>query len=170
MKKFRIIFPIAFIVTVLDHASKWWIDTRMAIGDVMTIIPSYFDIVHWRNKGSAFGFLAGAHDGFRVPFFYITAAAALLFLLYYIASTPASRKGILSALGLIVGGALGNIIDRIWRGSVVDFLYFHWKESVWTPIIFGKSYYIPLGWPAFNVADSAITVGVTILLLASLKK
>ena len=167
-EKLTLIVPIALAVVVIDHLSKWWVDTTLAIGDAIAVCPQFFDIVHVRNFGAAFGFLADASDGFRVPFFYVTTIAALLFLIYYVANTPSTAKGTLTSLGLIFGGAVGNIADRIARGSVVDFLHLHWRDAIWTPTLFGSTYVIPLSWPSFNVADMAISVGVVLLLIFSI--
>ncbi len=168
--KWRLVFGLSLFVVLLDHASKYWIVQTLFVGEEIPILKHFFEIAHVRNTGSAFGFLANAPAAIRQPFFYVTSAIAFIFLFYYLANTPRAFRGTLTALSLILGGAIGNITDRFMRGSVVDFLHFHWKDAVWTPTLLGKSFYIPLAWPAFNVADMAITSGVVLWLIASVRK
>lgn len=170
MKKYHLILIIVVLIGGLDHLTKWWIDTHFPIGSQMPVWPGFFDIVHWRNTGAAFGFLSDTHDSFRIPFFYISSAAALTFILYYLFKTHLTQRGVLISLSMILGGALGNIIDRILRGSVVDFLFFHWKDAVWTPTLFNRTTLIPLSWPAFNIADAAISIGVVVLLILTVRE
>lgn len=169
MKKLFILLSIALLVVTFDSASKWWIDHHLMVGERIPIIDGIFDIVHVQNRGAAFGLFSNASESVRRPFFYTTSIAALLFLLYYFVTTPTEESSTLAALSLVLGGAIGNVSDRILRGSVVDFLSVHWYDTVWTPTILGSSLYIPLDWPAFNVADSAITVGVFGLLATAFR-
>lgn len=169
-RKLAIVFPIAILVLSLDHLSKWWIDTHLSLADQIIVWQGFFEIVHVRNRGAAFGFMSDASDAWRIPFFYLTSIGALLFLLYYLMHTSEKHKMTLISLGFIIGGAIGNVSDRALRGSVVDFLRFHWEDKVWTPYFLGHSFFVPLSWPAFNVADSAITVGVIVLLISGFKK
>lgn len=168
--KLKLILPIILVVVVLDHLTKWWIVANMSIGDSFPVIEGFFDIVHVRNRGSAFGFLSDWHSPLRDWFFYAIALAALIFLFYYIRSVELTDRITLYALAFILGGAAGNVIDRIFRGSVVDFLSVHWRDVVWSLEVFGKPFIIPLVWPAFNVADSAITVSVTVLVILNIRR
>jgi signal peptidase II len=146
------IFLILFVV-LADQLTKLWIMHSLPLYGKRIIIPGFFNLVHVTNTGAAFGLLAGEHALWRQVFFVGVALVALgaIFLVYRQTKT----KGLVFtiAVGLIAGGAVGNLIDRIRFGAVVDFLDFY-----------VKNYH----WPAFNVADSAITVGVGLFLAASI--
>jgi signal peptidase II len=146
------IFLILFVV-LADQLTKLWIMNSLPLFGKRIIIPGFFNLVHVTNTGAAFGLLAGEHALWRQVFFIVVALVALtaIFFAYHQVRT----KGLLftGAVGLIAGGALGNLIDRIRFGAVVDFLDFYIQNY---------------HWPAFNVADSAITVGVGLFLAASL--
>ena len=107
-----------------------------------------------RNQGAAWGMLSDAKDHFRVPFFFLVTAVALVAISFYFRATPPHHKLARYALALIFSGAIGNFIDRVRLGYVIDWIDVHWR-------IFGWEYYFP----NFNVADSAITVGVVFLLV-----
>jgi signal peptidase II len=140
-------------VVLADQLTKLWIMQSLPLYGKRIIIPGFFNLVHVTNTGAAFGLLAGEHALWRQVFFVVVALVALaaIFFAYHQVKT----KGLLftGAVGLIAGGALGNLIDRIRFGAVVDFLDFYIKNY---------------HWPAFNVADSAIFVGVCLFLAASL--
>ncbi len=143
---------ISAIVIALDLFTKHLIQGAFAYGEQLKI-TSFFDIVHYHNEGAAFGFLNNA-GGWQKWFFTAIAAIAAIVITYLIRKNT-SQKLFCFGLALVLGGALGNLYDRITLGYVVDFLNFHWNDHVF---------------PAFNVADSAISVGVAILLLDSFKK
>lgn len=168
-KKLRIIFILAAVVLVLDHLTKWLIVREIPMGVEISVINGFFDIVHGRNTGAAFGFLSTWHSPFKNWFFYGVGITAVVFLYHFTRSLKDEDKVSLTAVGLVFGGALGNIIDRVMRGSVVDFLSFHYHHMAWTPSFFGTHFIVPLTWPAFNVADSAITVAVILLLWQNFK-
>lgn len=168
-KKLRLISILAVTVLVLDHLTKWLIVRDVPMGVEIPVIPGFFDIVHGRNTGAAFGFLSAWHSPLKNWFFYGVGIAALIFLYQFTRTLKDNDKISLIAVGLVLGGALGNIIDRAIRGSVVDFVSFHYYDAVWTPSFFGYNFIVPLTWPAFNVADSAITVAVCLLLWQNLK-
>ncbi len=134
------------LVVVLDQISKLWINDRFVYGEVFTVF-SVFDLVHWHNEGAAFSFLADFGGAQRWLFTGIALAASgwIVWLL----SKHAEQKLFAFALSLILGGALGNLIDRMAYGYVIDFLLFHWNEHTF---------------PAFNLADSAITCGAGLLI------
>jgi signal peptidase II len=142
---------ISAIVVVVDLYSKHLIQQAFALGDKLPM-TSFFDLVRYHNEGAAFSFLADA-GGWQKWFFTAIAIVASIFIFYLLRK---HHKEKLFSLGLafVLGGALGNLYDRVTLGYVVDFLSFHIDD---------------LYWPAFNVADSAITVGVGILLLDSFK-
>jgi signal peptidase II len=143
-------YLIALGVIALDQASKQVIIRTLRLGQGIPVIPGFFDIVFVLNPGAAFGFLATLPESVRNPFFIaISAAAAVLILLYHV--RYAQQRGLAGfALALILGGAVGNLLDRLRYGMVVDFLDVHIYQY---------------HWPAFNIADSAISVGVALMLL-----
>ena len=135
------------LVVVLDQWSKWWVSQHLTLGQVVPV-SSFFSLVYWVNKGAAFGVLSGAGEWGRV-FLLILAGLMVVGLFIWICQLPKHQSALVLPLSLIIGGAVGNIIDR-WRLShVVDFLFFHYHR---------------FSWPAFNVADSFICVGVFSLL------
>lgn len=143
-------YYVALTVILLDQATKLAIVQALRLGQGIPVIPGYFDIVFVLNPGAAFGFLATLSEGVRNPFFIlITVVAASLIVFYHIRFLHTHRLPSV-ALGLILGGAIGNLIDRLRYGMVVDFLDFHVSRY---------------HWPAFNVADSAISIGVGLMLL-----
>lgn len=137
---------IAAWVIVLDHLSKWWISSTM---DFQQTIPvwSFFSLVRVHNYGAAFSFLADAGGWQR--WFFIAIGAVATVIIVQLLRKHADEPRMAWALALILGGALGNVIDRVVLGYVVDFLFFHYRG---------------FAWPAFNLADSAISVGAAILI------
>jgi signal peptidase II len=166
--KLKHVFIVAAIVLVLDHLTKWLIVAYVPQGSEVTVINGIFDIVHGRNTGAAFGVMSAWDNAHKNWFFYAMGIVAGIFLFNYLKSVPESDKVSITALGFILGGALGNITDRMLRGSVVDFLSFHYYDRVASFSIFGQNWLFPLTWPAFNVADSAISTAVVILILKGL--
>lgn len=149
----------------LDQLTKAWILKQLPEGGSIPIISGFFDIVHVRNPGAAFGSFGSLPDSIRLPFFYLTSLIALGILLFYFFRMRYERSTLHLYLSMILGGALGNIFDRLLHGEVIDFLSFHWQER-WSTLAFGDFYWrFKWEWPAFNVADSAITVGVLCLIL-----
>jgi len=143
-------YYVALTVILLDQATKLVIVEALRVGQGIPVIPGFFDIVFVLNPGAAFGFLATLSEGVRSPFFIlITVVAVILIVFYHTRFLHADRLASV-ALGLILGGAIGNLIDRLRYGMVVDFLDFHVSRY---------------HWPAFNVADSAISIGVGLMLL-----
>lgn len=139
---------IAVAVLVLDRLSKWIIATRLTLHDGFTVVPNFFRIVHVENPGAAFGLFAESATRWRLTalILFSLLALAVVGALLWKNSERVSATGI--ALSLVLGGALGNLWDRVIAGHVTDFLEFH-----------VGSYY----WPSFNVADSAIVVGALLL-------
>lgn len=140
---------IAGCVVILDQVSKLIIIKVLPLYDEVVVIPGFFNVVHFLNPGGAFGFLAGVSSGFRHLFFIVVAVLALGLVFYLYKSTPVTHRSLSTAFALIFGGAVGNLIDRFRFGRVVDFLDFY--VNSWH-------------WPAFNAADSAITVGIGIFI------
>ena len=149
--KLRIATGAFLIVLALDLATKIAIDMHLSYADRIPVIPGFFYITHVRNTGAAFGLFADAPQLYRMIFFISVSLIAVgIIISFFRKLSPGDRLAAL-ALGLILGGAIGNLIDRIFRQEVIDFLHFRlWR---------GYS------WPDFNVADSAIVVGVGFLML-----
>ncbi|HEY3347979.1 MAG TPA: signal peptidase II [Nitrospirota bacterium] len=147
-RKRSILLLVASVVFVLDRLTKAGIMRKLAAFETVPVIPNFFDIVHVRNKGAAFGILAMADSSFRMPVLLLSTAVAIGLLLYFIKIVREQDTLTLVALALIIGGAIGNLYDRIFYGHVVDFI--DWYVGVHH-------------WPAFNIADSGITVGVILL-------
>lgn len=158
-KTFLLITP---LIVVLDQFTKYLVLQNLAFHEAIPVIPGYFDLVHVRNYGAAFGMLSSLGSGFRNPFFYGISAIAIFVLASLFKNLDAKDRFYSPILSLISGGVLGNLIDRIRFGNVVDFLSFHIQDKqVWG---------MALEWPAFNVADSAITVSMVVLAIHFVKK
>jgi signal peptidase II len=142
-------FGLAAAVVVADRVTKLAVLQAFAPGEALAV-TGFFNMVLVFNKGAAFSFLAGA-PGWQTPLFAGIAIAAAVFISYLLLRHPGERL-FSTGLALILGGALGNLWDRLQWGQVVDFLDFH--AAGWH-------------WPAFNVADAAITVGAVLLILES---
>lgn len=140
---------ISLLVFVLDYLSKWWIESSLHYAEEIAVLP-VFDLTLRYNTGAAFSFLAGA-GGWQRWFFSVIAIAVIIGLSWRLVKISRSRTLEAWALSFILGGALGNLFDRLAYGHVVDFLQFHWQNAWY--------------FPAFNLADSAITVGVALMLL-----
>ncbi len=153
-EKYKIFGVVIFLSVLFDQISKQAILNRFFLGESVPVIPDLFNFTYVRNKGAAFGFLHSAPEAFRAPFFLAVPLIAIVVLGFLFHKLKPHEKLSAWALSLILSGALGNLIDRVRFGYVVDFIDF---------------YYEPWGhWPAFNIADSAIVVGVSILFIQSL--
>lgn len=151
----RMLLPwlgLATLIIILDQVTKLLVLQRFRTGERLAVIAGWFDLTLVFNTGAAFSFLAGA-GGWQRWFFVGIGVAATGFILWLLARHGSQRLFGL-ALSLILGGAIGNLIDRIAYGKVTDFLLVHWHEK-WF-------------FPAFNVADAAITVGAILLVLDEL--
>lgn len=148
MSRYRTLSIIACVILILDQATKLYVDANFLLHESVPVIRDFFHLTYVRNKGAAFGILAD--NAVRIPFFIIVSIVAMFGILWYIKRIRADQKLTIFSLSLIFSGALGNLIDRIRLGEVIDFLDVFWQRH---------------HWPAFNVADSAITVGVTLLFI-----
>ena len=148
---------IALVVLLADQFTKLLIVGSFQLGDSQTI-TSFFNLVRVHNSGAAFSFLSSA-SGWQRWFFTGIGVVATGFIIYMLRSHP-SQKLFCFALALVLGGAVGNVIDRIAYGHVVDFLDFHWD---WLSPVFYEGHF-----PAFNIADSAISVGAVGLIVDEL--
>ncbi len=148
----RIGVIISMVVLFLDQLSKY-LATAYLPGKMIVIIPDFFDLVLVHNLGAAFGMFASLSSQWRLLFLTGVAVLAIGLIIYLLRQSVCYWNTL--ALGLVLGGALGNQVDRLRLGYVVDFIHLHWHD---------------LSWPVFNVADSAITVGIGMLLWESLRK
>ncbi|HEY2094262.1 MAG TPA: signal peptidase II [Thermoanaerobaculia bacterium] len=141
---------ISLAIIVLDALSKWLVAARIDLHESITVIPNVFEIVHVRNTGAAFGIGANT-DSHLVPML-LNGGAIVVFcvVVVYALRTAVTDRMLQVALHLILGGAIGNLVDRFRFGYVVDFLDFYVRDH---------------HWPAFNVADSAICIGIALLFL-----
>jgi len=148
--RYRPLLAVTPAFVVLDQWTKYLVDHRMLLHQSVPILPGWFELTYVRNRGAVFGFLAGIDSWWRMPFFLtFSAIAVVLLAIFYIRSRP--DQGLLRlSLALILAGAVGNVIDRLRFGYVIDFLDVHWHHY---------------HWPAFNIADSAISVGICLMLL-----
>lgn len=144
----RAAFILSILIIVIDQLTKAWIVHSFAYLETLTLLP-VFQITHVYNYGAAFSFLSD-QSGWQRWFFVSISSIAAIFLTVWMWRTPSDKKWLLSALSLILGGAVGNLIDRATLGYVVDFISVHYEQHYF---------------PAFNVADSAITVGAILLFL-----
>jgi signal peptidase II len=141
---------IAALIIVLDQATKAVIKAKLPLHESMTVIPGFFDFTHVRNTGAAFGMLNNIEFAYKPLVMVLVAAVALIAVATYAFTLPPAQRVARLGLALILGGAVGNLIDRAATGFVVDFVDVYWR---------GIHFW------AFNVADSAITVGVGLMLL-----
>ena len=148
MSRYRILAIISVVIIALDQATKLYVDANFRLHESMPVIRGFFNLTYVRNKGAAFGILAD--NAVRIPFFITVSIVAMLGILWYINRIRNDQKLAVFSLSLVFAGACGNLIDRVRLGEVIDFLDVFWQRY---------------HWPAFNVADSAITVGVTLLLI-----
>jgi len=149
VNKYRFVFGIASAIVATDQAVKWYVDRTLHLYESVPVIDSLFHITYVRNTGGAFGLLATQPTAVRLPFFLAVSVAAIGILLQFLRSVGERQWLLLVALAAILGGAIGNFIDRAVMGEVIDFLDFHWRGHYW---------------PAFNVADACITSGALLLL------
>ncbi len=149
-KKYLISIAIVLGVILLDQFSKLYIDSVLHLHDSISIIKDFIHITYVRNTGAAFGLFASQATGLKILFFITTSIVAILIILFLLRNLRENQTFLISSLSLIIGGAVGNLVDRVRLGEVIDFIDLHWH-----------SYH----WPAFNVADSAITVGGVFLII-----
>ena len=152
--KWKMVLGWVLTILVLDQLTKMIVDRTMSLHQSIPIIDGLFNLTYVRNTGAAFGIFAGSHEAFRLPFLILVSVLALGFVVVMLKRLRDEETGLITALSLIIGGAIGNLIDRVLYGEVIDFLDFYWSNY---------------HWPAFNVADSCITIGVLITLFYLIK-
>jgi signal peptidase II len=141
-------YLISLVIIGVDQLTKWMIVRTMELGERIPIIENFFYITSHRNSGAAWGILQG-----QMTFFYIVTVIVVIGIIFYMQKYAKESKLLAVSLSLILGGAIGNFIDRLLHQEVVDFLDFH---------IFGYNF------PIFNVADSALTIGVILVIIATI--
>jgi signal peptidase II len=154
-KKWLVFVTLVGAVVAVDQSTKKYVDATFNLYESRPLVEGYFNLTYVRNSGAAFGILSRRDPQFLRLFFLTVTALALVIVTFYYSRIPWSQRLALCGLGLIMGGALGNGIDRYAIGQVIDFL---------------DLYVGDYHWPAFNVADSAICVGVGLLLIDSLRR
>ncbi|MDL2279589.1 signal peptidase II [Desulfovibrio sp. OttesenSCG-928-G11] len=148
------IIGLALVVMLLDQTSKWAVTRTLALHEWLEISP-FFNLVHVRNYGAAFGFLNDPSLSWQPWLFGGAAVLAAGLILWLARQAAPDEKLLFTALGCILGGAIGNLLDRLRLGAVVDFLDFHYAD---------------LHWPAFNVADMALCAGAGLTALLLLRR
>ncbi len=144
---------LTFLVLVIDQGSKQWVANSMELFDSIALLP-IFSITYVHNPGAAFSFLAD-QGGWQRWFFTLIALAASIVFAVWLAKTPKKQRILSIALALMLSGAVGNLIDRVLFGYVIDFIDFHWAGYTF---------------PAFNIADSSIFIGAVLMVFDSMKK
>ena len=150
-RKWLIALTLTPITIIIDQFTQFQVIERFQLGESLNIIPNYLNFTYVRNTGAAFGAFSQSHAAFRIPFFLIVPLIALIVISILFKRLPSNNTKLSLALSLVMGGAIGNLLDRARFQYVIDFLDFHWKNS-WH-------------FATFNIADSAICIGVGILLL-----
>ncbi len=147
----RRIFYFLFILILLaaDQLTKAIVAQKIPFLNSKSIIPGFFNLTHIRNRGAIFGFFSQSGSQFLYIMLTLASLAALAFVVFYFFKTPPSERLMIISLSLILAGALGNLIDRIFRGYVIDFLDFYVKK--WH-------------WPSFNISDASITIGAVFII------
>ena len=149
MKKYKYILIISPIILILDQLTKSWAVSTLKGKEEISVITGYFDFIFRQNKGAAWSFLADKPDSFRVPFFIIAIIVALAVVLFLYKNLKDDQIILKIAFSSIIGGALGNLSDRFFRGAVVDFIDWHYKEVY--------------HWPTFNIADVGLVIAMFLI-------
>jgi len=145
-------FVMALVVVLLDQLTKLWVLNSFETFEIVTVLP-VFNLTLVFNEGAAFSFLADAGGWQRYIFVSISAVMSIVFVIW-LSRVKSHELWLATGLAFLLGGAVGNLIDRVWLGKVIDFLQWHWHDAYF---------------PAFNLADAAITLGVILLLIDSFK-
>jgi signal peptidase II len=148
-------YLISLLILVIDHIAKWVVRARLYPREVLEIIPGYLRFAYVNNSGVAFGFFDEIESVWKPYILAAMAMIATVAILIYSMRVSQNRKLLRLALAITLGGILGNFVDRILRGYVVDFIEVHIHEA--------------FHWPTFNIADSAITIGIALLLIDTIR-
>jgi signal peptidase II len=170
--KYLYLTIIAPLVVIADQVTKWLAASNLQPlaslrpGErFVTVIDGFFRFKYVENPGAAWGLLRDASAGFRIPFFIIVSIIAIGVIMWFFKKVEPKQRMLASAIALVLGGAVGNLIDRIVMGRVIDFI--DWYVTFDSPMDLGL-FVIDAGekhWPTFNVADAAITIGVILLMV-----
>jgi signal peptidase II len=152
MERYRTPVTVAALVVIIDQISKWLVVKYIPLYGKVSLLP-FLDVTNIRNTGAAFGIFRELPESLRLPLFIIVLITAVIVIIYFLSKTGKNDRLLVFSLALILGGAVGNSIDRFRLRYVTDFIDFHW---------FGNP---ALHWPPFNLSDSAITIGVILILL-----
>ena len=147
--KWKLVSGWLLAIVVLDQLTKIIVDRSMPLHQSIAIIDGLFNLTYVRNAGAAFGLFAGSAEIFRRPFLILVSILASVFIIVMMKRLAEKETGLITGLSFILGGAMGNLIDRVIYGDVIDFLDVYWRNY---------------HWPAFNIADSFITICVGIML------
>jgi signal peptidase II len=148
-------YLIALLILVVDHIAKWIVRAKLYPREALEIIPGYLRLSYMHNSGVAFGLFDDVESIWKPYVLAGMAIVAIAVIVIYSLHVSRSRKLLQLALAITLGGILGNFVDRIFRGYVIDFIEFHIKEA--------------FHWPTFNIADSAITIGIAFLLIDTIR-
>ncbi len=162
--KYLLLAAISGVVVTSDQVAKIYIHTHFRLGESYQVIANFFNLTYVRNPGAAFGFLANSHPAFRDIFFLSMPPIALLIILAIMRGIRDDDKWMAVSLSLVFAGAIGNYIDRLHYSYVVDFLDF--TIRIKNSLGISQAY----SWPAFNIADMSIVIGVCTLLFLELIK
>jgi len=143
---------LGFVILTLDLLTKWWIRNASWLHDY-SVIDGFFKIHYVQNEGIAFGLFHTSQSPWKEIILSVLAISAVIVVIYYIWSTPLNQPQLLISLGLLLGGILGNFLERMVHHHVTDFIEVYWQDR--------------FSWPTFNVADTAITCGVLFILYES---
>jgi signal peptidase II len=160
IRKIRTFLIVSAVVVAADHIVKWIVKSTMEVEQTIRVIGNLFTLYFTYNTGIAFGLFDASSSRLKMPLLVVVSAIALAIILYIFFSLP--KRVALSglAMGLIFGGAIGNMIDRIAQGRVIDFLDFDFPDIAIKPL----GIYLTR-WPTFNIADSCVLVGIVMLLV-----
>jgi signal peptidase II len=155
LHRYRLLLGLSFVVFALDQVTKVLVDRRFPLsvyypGEHITVVPGFFRIIHVGNTGAAWGMFEG--KSFWLAVLALVALAAIWFFRRHL---ELAERPVQISFGLLIGGILGNLVDRLVHGHVIDFLDFHYGDFVW---------------PTFNLADAAITIGVFLYLIHSFRQ
>jgi signal peptidase II len=160
-RKYWILLILSFGILLLDQWTKYVIAQRLALYQRLEVIQGFFNLIHVRNTGGAFGIFGGEKGGLGSVAFMVVSLIAIAAIAFLFIKIKENEKVLALSFSLVLSGAVGNLIDRLRYGEVVDFLEFYLPFLPWR--IFNP-------WPAFNVADSAICIGMGLLVLELLKQ
>jgi signal peptidase II len=160
-------FMLSLTVLVLDQASKLLAHQFLSDRGPLEIIPGFFNLIYSRNPGGLFGYFGGMADPWRSLLLTLLPVLAIALVCYYMIRSVQEERVTLFGLSLVLGGAVGNLIDRLFRGEVIDFLDVYASSprmAGWLVDNFGTAH-----WPTFNIADSAIVCGASLLALSIIR-